>query len=85
MSQLSNQESTTLNVHDIMGIIIRAKQFIEKHRLMDNVKFVAKEMKGEIEYFYKKFKPLFDKGIPTFWYNNDSLFNKDDYDNLLAQ
>ena len=52
---------------------------------MDNVKFVAKEMKGEIEYFYKKFKPLFDKGIPTFWYNNDSLFNKDDYDNLLAQ
>ena len=41
-------------------------------------------MKGEIEYFYKKFKPLFDKGLPTFWYNNDNLFNKDDYDNLLT-
>ena len=60
---LSNQEFATLNVHDIMGIIIRAKQFIEKHRLMDNVKTMAEEMKGEIEDFYKKFKPMFDKGL----------------------
>ena len=52
---------------------------------MDNVKSLAKEMKIEIEDFYKKFKPLFDKGLPTFWYNNDRLFNKDDYDDLLAQ
>ena len=68
-----------------MCIIIRPKQFIEKHKLMDNVKSLAEEMKVEIEDFYKKFKPLFDKGLPTFWYNNDSLFSKDDYDNLLAQ
>ena len=68
-----------------MGIIIRAKQFIEKHSLMDNVKSLEEEMKVEIEYFDKKFKPLFDKGLPTFWYNNDILFNKDDYDNILAQ
>ena len=68
-----------------MGIIIRAKQFIEKHQLMNNVKSLAEEMKTEVEGFYKKFKHLFDKGLPTFWYNNDSLFNKDDYDNLLAQ
>ena len=38
-------------MHDIMGIIIRDKQFIEKHKLMDNVKSLAKEMKVEIEYF----------------------------------
>ena len=52
---------------------------------MDNVKTMAKGMKEEIKDFYKKFKPLFDKGIPTFWYNNDNLFNIEDYDNLLAQ
>lgn len=68
-----------------MGIIIRAKQFIEIHKLMDNVKSLVEEMKIEIEDFYKKLKPLFAKGLPTFGYNNDSLFNKDDYDNLLAQ
>ena len=48
---------------------------------MDNVK----SLEEEIEDFYKKFKPLFDKGLPTFWYNNDRLLNKDDYDDLLAQ
>ena len=85
LSRLSNQELATLNIHDKMGIIIRAKQFIEKQRLMDNVKSLAEEMKMEIEDFHKKFKPLFDKGLPTFWYNNANLFNKDDYDNLLAQ
>ena len=68
-----------------MGIIIRDKQFIEKHQLMNNVKSLAEEMKTEVEGFYKKFKHLFDKGLPTFWDNNDNLFNKDDYDNLLAQ
>ena len=52
---------------------------------MDNVKTMAEEMKVEIEYFYKKFKPLFDKGLPMFWYNNDNLLNRDGYDNLLAQ
>ena len=46
---------------------------------------MEKEMKEDIQGFYKKFKPLFDKGLPTFWYNNDNLFNKEDYDNLLAQ
>lgn len=68
-----------------MGIILRTKQFIEKHRLMDNVQTMAEGMKKEIQDFYKKFKPLFDKGLPTFWYNNDNLFNKHDYDNLLPQ
>ena len=68
-----------------MGIIIRAKQFIEKHKLMDNVKSLVEEMKIEIEDFYKKFKPMFDKGLLSFWYNNDNFFKKDDYDNLLAQ
>lgn len=82
---MSNQELGTLNVHDRMGIIIRENQFIETHRLMENVKTMAEQMKGEIQYFYKKFKPLFDKGLPTFWYNNDGLFNKEYYDNLLAQ
>ena len=43
---------------------------------MDNVKTMAEGMKEEIEGFYKKFKSLFDKGLPAFWYNNDSLFNK---------
>ena len=52
---------------------------------MDNLKSMVEEMKVEIEDFYKKFKPPFDKGLPTFWYNNDILFNKDDYDNMLAQ
>ena len=52
---------------------------------MENVNPLAEEMKIEIEYFYKKFKPMFEKGLRTFWYNNDSLFNKDGYDNLLAQ
>lgn len=85
LSHLSNQKLTTLNIHDKMGIIIRAKQFIEKQKLLDNVKSLEEEMKVEIEYFYKKFKSLFDKGLPTFWYNNDSLFNKENYDNLLAQ
>ena len=28
---------------------------------------------------------MFDKGLPTFWYNNDSLFKKEYYDNHLAQ
>ena len=51
LSHLSNQALETLNMHDIMGIIIRDKQFIEKHKLMDNVKSLAKEMKVEIEYF----------------------------------
>ena len=82
---LSNQELATLNVHDRMTIIIRAKQFIGKNRLMDNVKTMVEEMKVEIEDFYKKFKFLFDKGIPLFWYNNYSLFNKDYYDNILVQ
>ena len=68
-----------------MGIIRRAKQFIEKHQLMNNVKSLAEEMKTEVEGFYKKFKHLFDKGLRTFWDNNDNLFNKDDYDNILAQ
>ena len=52
---------------------------------MENVKTMVERMKGEIQDFYKKFKPLFDKGLPTFWYNNNNLFNKEDYDNLLAQ
>ena len=85
LSHLSNQELATLNVHDIMGIIIRARKFIEKHKLMENVKTIVEEMKEEIQDFYKKFKPLFDKGLPTFCFKNDSLFNKQDYDNLLAQ
>lgn len=66
LSHLSNQELETLNVHDRMGIIIRARQFIEKHRLMENVKTRAKEMKEEVQDFYKQFKPLVDKGLPTF-------------------
>ena len=45
LSHLSNHELATLNVHDEMGIIIRAKQFIEKHRLMDNVKTMEEGMK----------------------------------------
>ena len=45
LSHLSNQGLTTLNIHDIMGIIIRAKQFIEKFKLMDNVKSWVEEMK----------------------------------------
>ena len=52
---------------------------------MENVKTMAEEMIEEIQDFYKKFKPLFDKGLPTFWYTNDNLFDKEDYDNLLAQ
>ena len=84
LSHLSNQELTTLIIHDIMGIIIRAKQFIEKQKLMDNVKSLQEEMKIEIEDLYKNFKSLFEKGLPTFWYNNDSLFNKDDYVNILS-
>lgn len=44
-SHFSNQELETLNVHDIMGIIIRAMQFIEMHRLMENVETMAEEMK----------------------------------------
>ena len=52
---------------------------------MENVKTMEEDMKGEIQYFYKKFKPVFDKGLSTFWYNNDNLFNKQDYDNLMAQ
>lgn len=75
---LSNQELETLNVHDKMGIIIRARQFIKKHRLMENVKTREEEMKKEVQDFYKKFKPLFVKGLPSFWYNNDNLINKDD-------
>ena len=66
LSHLSNQELTTLNVHDRMGIIIRAKQFIEKHGLMENVNTMAGQMKGEIQYFYEKFKPFFYKGLSTF-------------------
>ena len=76
LSHLANQELENLNVHDIMGIIIRARRFIEKHTLMENVKTMAEETKQDIQDFYKKFKPLFDKGLPTFWYNNDILFNK---------
>ena len=68
-----------------MGNIIRAKKFIDKHQLMNNVKSMVEEMKTKVEGFYKKFKHLFDKGILTFWDTNDSLLNKDDYDNLLAQ
>ena len=52
---------------------------------MNNVKSLAEEMKTKVEGFYKKFQHLFDKFLPTFWDNNHSLFNKDDYDNLLAQ
>ena len=82
---LSNQELATLNVHDKMGIIIRVKKFIEKNRLMQNVNTREEEMKEEIQYFYKWFKPLFDKDLQTFWYNNDNLIDKEDYDNILAQ
>ena len=38
LSHLSNQDLATLNIHERMGIIIRSKQFIEKHKLMNNVK-----------------------------------------------
>lgn len=85
LSHLSNQDLETLNIHDRIDIIIRAKKLIEKHKLMNIVKSLAKEMKIEVEGFYKKSQHLFDKGLPSFWYNKDSLFNKDDYDNLLAQ
>ena len=32
LSHLSNQDLATLKIHDKIGIIIRAKQFIEKHQ-----------------------------------------------------
>ena len=60
LSHLSNQDLATLKIHDIMDIIIRAKWFIEKHKLMNNVKSLAEEMKTEVDGFYKKFKYLFD-------------------------
>ena len=48
LSHLSNQDLATLNIHDKMGIIIRAKQFIEKNQLMKNVKSLEEEMKIEV-------------------------------------
>ena len=42
LSHLSNQKLPTLNIHDRMGIIIRSREFIEKHKLMENVQINGK-------------------------------------------
>lgn len=74
-----------MGVNDRFGIILRARRIIEKHNLMKTVKDKAKHVMEEVQQFQKKLQVIFDKGLPSFWDNNEQLLIKDDYDNLIYQ
>ena len=73
-----------MKIQDIIGIIMRAKKFIEMHKLMNKVKMAAEKMREDVKQFQLQFKDLIDKDLPSFWDKNNRLLHKNDYDRLLS-
>ena len=84
LSNISNHHLITLKVQDRLGIIMRAKKFIEMDELMDKVKVATKKMREDMKEFQFQFKDLIDKGLPSFWDKDNMLLHKNDYDNFLS-
>ena len=64
LSQTSNSTLATLGVKDRFSIIIWAKRFLEKHKLVNNVHAKAKQMDKGVKHFKETFKKKLKKGFP---------------------
>ena len=74
-----------MNIQDRLGIIKRAKNFIEMHKLMNNVKMEVEKMREDVKEFQLQFKDVIDKRLPSFWDKENKLLHKNDYDKFLSE
>ena len=58
----------------------RVRRFIEKKKLMDNVKAQADQIMKEVYQFNRQFIPMFDEGLPLFWDERKVMLSKEIYD-----
>lgn len=56
-----------IGVSNRYGIMGRARRFIQKKNLMNNVKSQDDQILKEVNQFYKHCIPMFDEGPPHFW------------------
>lgn len=69
LSNISNHHLVNLKVQDRLGIIMRAKKFIEMHKLMNQVKMAVEKMRENVKQFHLQFKDVIDKGLNTYFIN----------------
>ena len=74
-----------MKIWDRLGIIMRAKKFIEMHELMNKMKVATEKMREDVKQFQLQFKDLVDKGLPSFWDKYNRLLHKNDYGKLLSE
>ena len=83
--KLSSEEALqAFKITDRYQTILLLQRVIEKEELIQKVHDKNKVLQEEIKTVYAIFKPLMDKGLPYFWDNENRLFKKDHYDNLIV-
>lgn len=85
LSNISNHNLITLKVQDRLGIVMRARKFIEMHKLMNQVKMVAEKMREDVKQFQLEFKDVIDKSLPSFLDKDNMLLHKNNYYKFLLE
>ena len=81
----SDEALRSFKIQDKFQMIHSVQIIIDKVIGLQKVKLKIEYLQKEIKGVYSLFKPLIEKGLPHFWYENNCLLKKEDYDNLLIQ
>ena len=73
-----------LRVNDRFQTLMLVKRVIDRDEMIKKVKNRCEDLQKEIKEIYSLFKPLIEKGMPHFWDVENSLFKKEEYDDLLV-
>ena len=81
----SNESLRAFKIHDKFQIIHLVQRIIDKDISLQNLRLKIEYLQKEIKDVYSLFKPLIEKGLPHFGYENNCLLKKEDYDNFFVQ
>ena len=71
-------------IPDRFQMIHSIQRIVDKEMALQKVKSKIEELQKEIKEVYALLKPLNEKGLPYFWDEENVLWKKDDYDNLIV-
>ena len=60
------------------------QRIVDKEMALQKVKSKIEELQKEIKEVYALLKPLNEKGLPYFWDEENVLWKKENYDNLIV-
>ena len=80
----SDEALISFKIPDRFQVIHLLQRIVDKEMALQKVKSKIEELQKEIKEVYALLKPINEKGLPYFWDEENVLWKKDDYDNLIV-